>query len=429
MEHLFKLLYWSFNIFEKYDIIGVERIADMKIIKYFILGLVLFTIFIKVILYFQKKTSPLETSHKDNELDEYVSNQLENLTLEEKIGQMLIYSYRSGTMDSTLKEELEIYKPGGFILFAENFTNYTDTLNLIDSIKSTAQIPLFISIDQEGGKVQRLKQQEDIPAITIPSMLELGNTKNRLLAYDVGKVIAEELQVFGINMDFAPVLDVVESEDNKAIGTRSFGNNVSLVSNMGISLAQGLQDNGVIAVYKHFPGHGSTIVDSHYDLPLLTKTKEELLTSDLIPFQNAIDSGAEVIMVGHLAVPNITGDDTPASLSKIIITDLLKNEMDYKGLVITDALNMGALTKYYSEKEIYELAINAGVDLLLMPNSLSSAVSLIKECIAEGSITEEQINQSVKKILTLKYKKLSTHKLEKELLGNISHQKIMNKIK
>lgn len=401
----------------------------MRGLKHLILGIILLIICVEVSFMFeQNQVDHLKTSDDKSKSKESVTYQLEDLTLEEKIGQMLIYFDHHSVMDFTLKEELETYKPGGFILFGDNFTNYSDTLNFIESIKSTAKIPLFISVDQEGGRVQRLKQLEDVPVTIIPSMLELGNTKNCLLAYGVGKVIAEELQVFGINMDFAPVLDIVESGDNTAIGTRSFGDDAILVSNMGISLAQGLQDNGVIAVYKHFPGHGSTIVDSHYDLPVLTKTKEELLIFDLLPFQNAIDNGAEVIMVGHLAVPSITGDNVPASLSKTIITDLLKNEMGYKGLVVTDALNMKALTQHYSEKEIYELAINAGVDLLLMPNSLSSAVTLIKESITEGTITEEQINRSVKKILDLKSQRLSTNKREKDLLGNALHQKIIDKV-
>lgn len=401
----------------------------MRGLKHLILGIILLIICVEVSFMFeQNQVDHLKTSDDKSKSKESVTYQLEDLTLEEKIGQMLIYFDHHSVMDFTLKEELETYKPGGFILFGDNFTNYSDTLNFIESIKSTAKIPLFISVDQEGGRVQRLKQLEDVPVTIIPSMLELGNTKNCLLAYGVGKVIAEELQVFGINMDFAPVLDIVESGNNTAIGTRSFGDDAILVSNMGISLAQGLQDNGVIAVYKHFPGHGSTIVDSHYDLPVLTKTKEELLTFDLLPFQNAIDNGAEVIMVGHLAVPSITGDNVPASLSKTVITDLLKNEMGYKGLVVTDALNMKALTQHYSEKEIYELAINAGVDLLLMPNSLSSAVTLIKESITEGTITEEQINRSVKKILDLKSQRLSTNKREKDLLGNALHQKIIDKV-
>ena len=173
---------------------------------------------------------------------------------------------------------------------------------------------------------------------------------------------------------------------------------------MSTALAKGLSDNNIIPVYKHFPGHGNTTTDSHYELPIITKTKDELLKSDLIPFVNAIDNNAEIIMVGHLALPNITKDYTPASLSNIIITDILKNELGYQGIIITDALNMQAITKNYQEKETYELAINAGVDILLMPNNPKQAISLIKESINEGTITEENIDNSVYKILKLKKK-------------------------
>ena len=352
---------------------------------------------------------------------------LDQLTLEEKIGQLFIISYSSEDMEDTLNI-IQEYKPGGIILFKDNFTSYEDTLKQIEQLERATSIPLFISTDQEGGKVQRLKDLEDVKVTTIPPMQILGNTNDALLSYDVGKVVAEELQVFGINMDFAPVLDVVSNPNNQVIGNRSFGSNIDIVSKMGLAFADGLKDNGVIPVYKHFPGHGSTISDSHYVLPVITKTKEELLKSDLVPFQNAIDNGADVIMIGHLAVPSITGDETPASLSKELITGLLKEEMGYQGLVITDALNMGALTKYYSEKEVYEMAINAGVDILLMPIDISHAVASIKESIAEGKITEQQIDESVRKILALKSKKITTSKLDKEFLGSQNHQSIINKI-
>ncbi len=364
----------------------------------------------------------------DNKIKTEVEQQLESMTLEEKIGQMLITYYRKETVDDQFKEELEKYQPSGFILFRENFTNYENTIQLIETIENTAKIPLFITIDQEGGRVQRLKELEDSYVTQIPSMTELGNTNNLTLAYDVGKVIAEELQVFGINMDFAPVLDIVDNVQNRVIGDRSFGSNADLVSKMGISLAKGLEDNGVIAVYKHFPGHGSTILDSHYDLPVIEKTKEELFSSDLVPFKRAIESGAEVIMIGHLAVPSITKSEIPASLSKELITGLLKQEMGYNGLIVTDALNMKALTNHYSEKDIYELAINAGVDLLLMPSSLEGAVTYIKQSVAEGKITEERINESVYKILTLKYKKLSLEKRDRALLGSESHVAIVKRV-
>ena len=198
---------------------------------------------------------------------------------------------------------------------------------------------------------------------------------------------------------------------------------------MGIKLGKGLEDKGVIPVYKHFPGHGSTTTDSHYDLPVINKTKDELMEKELIPFKKAIGEGADIIMIGHLAIPKITNDKTPASLSKVLITDLLKTELNYQGLVVTDALNMGALTNNYKESEIYEMAINAGVDLLLMPKSSTSAMSSIKASIASGKITEDQINNSVRKILTLKYSKLTEDNyLDKSYLASSEHKKIIEKI-
>lgn len=362
-------------------------------------------------------------------LEKKVNEKLESMTLEEKIGQMLIISYRSGEMDDTLKSALVNNKPGGFILFAENFTTYDKTLNLIKSIKETADIPMFMSVDQEGGTVQRLKSLSDVQATKIPAMFDVGKTGDSDIAYQVGEVIGEELEVFGINVDFAPVLDIVESRNQSFIGSRSFGTTPDLVSQMGIQLGKGLEDKGVIPVYKHFPGHGSTTTDSHYDLPVINKTKDELMEKELIPFKKAIGEGADIIMIGHLAIPKITNDKTPASLSKTLITDLLKTELNYQGLVVTDALNMGALTNNYKESEIYEMAINAGVDLLLMPKSSTSAMSSIKASIASGKISEDQINNSVRKILTLKYSKLTEDNyLDKSYLASSEHKKIIEKI-
>ena len=363
-----------------------------------------------------------------NVIEKKVNDNFVNLSLDEKIAQMLIISYNKTYLDDTFKNYLETYKPGGFILFSDNISTYDGTLKLINDIKNTANIPMFIAIDQEGGRVQRLKSLTDINVTDIPSMLEVGKTNDPKVAYDLGVVIAEELRALGINMDFAPVIDVIDSDDNKVIGNRSFGKDKYLVAKMGVNLAKGLEENNVIAVYKHFPGHGSTIVDSHYYLPVVNKNKEELLDSDLVPFKEAIKNDAEVIMTAHLALPNITNDDVPASLSKVLVTDLLKKELGYNGLVVTDALNMKALTNNYSEQEIYELAINAGVDILLMPNSLDSAINLIKDSISKGNIKEEQIDSSVKKILKLKYKKLGDDVLNKNVLGNEEHKKVVSKI-
>ena len=343
---------------------------------------------------------------EQNYMEEQISNYLNGMSLEEKIGQMLMISNRTPTMTSELNTTLNHVKPGGFIFFAENFTNQENSKKLIKDINDTAKIPMLLSIDQEGGRVQRIKSQNDIIVTDIPPMSDIGATNDFEKAYEVGVTIGTDLKTFGLNMNFAPVLDVLTNTENKSILGRSFGNNSTTVSEMGINVANGLKSTGIIPTYKHFPGYGSTTVDSHYELPVLTKTKEELWESDLIPFQNAIHNQAEVIMIGHLAIPNITNNNIPSSLSKEIITDLLKNELNYKGIVITDALNMKAITKYYSESQIYEMAINAGVDILLMPEHPEMAINMIKDSIEKGKIKESQINDSVKKILTLKYKYL-----------------------
>lgn len=372
-----------------------------------------------------------ENIDKNNEEEiDQVKEQLNAMSLEEKIGQMLIVSYRSSEADENLINILNDVKPGGFILFSENFESYEQTKKFVDDVNSTSDIPMFISVDQEGGMVQRLKQLTDQKVTVIPSMYELGLTNDEELAYDVGRVMGEELRVFDINMDFAPVLDIYSNPNNTVIGTRAFGTTSETVSKMALSFSEGLESTGIISVYKHFPGHGDTDEDSHYTLPVITKTKEELLELELIPFMEAIDEDADVIMIGHLAVPSITGDDTPASLSKEIITDLLKEELGFDGLVITDALNMAALTNDYTKKEIYINAINAGVDILLMASPSKEAVQIIKEAVVNGDITEEQINTSVEKILRLKYEKLpKENKYTKDYLGSSEHQEVISKIK
>lgn len=366
----------------------------------------------------------------DNENLSKAESLMKDMTLEEKIGQMLIVSYRSSEADDNLVNILNEVKPGGFILFSENFESYEQAKKMIDTINSTSDIPMFMSVDQEGGRVQRLKKLSDKDVTIIPSMNKVGNMNDEELTYQVGRVVGEELRVFDINMDFAPSLDIYSNSNNTVIGDRSFGSTSEVVTKMGLSFAKGLSSTGVIPVYKHFPGHGDTSEDSHYTLPVITKTKEELLNLELIPFKKAIEEGAEVIMIGHLAVPSITEDNTPASLSKTLITDFLKDELGYKGLVITDALNMGALTNEYSKKEIYVNAINAGVDILLMPSPSKEAVKIIKEAVVNGEISEETINNSVKKILELKCNRLyQDNKYTVDYLGSSEHKEIIDKIK
>lgn len=385
----------------------------------------------------EKKNDDNNINDKDNEIEKdeidlRIDEMMKNMSTDKKIAQMMIVYYRNSYMDNTLKTTLEEVKPGGFILFKENITTYQNTLKLIKEIKASNSIPMFIAIDEEGGNVQRLLALTDKEVTNIPYMSTVGNKDDEDLTYNIGKLTAEELRVFGINMDFAPVIDVFSNPNNKVIGKRSFGSTPELVSKHGLAFSKGLEDNNVISSFKHFPGHGNTEVDSHKDLPIVSKTKEELMKSDLIPFIDAIENNANLIMIGHLAVPEITQDNVPASLSKKLITDFLKNELNYKGLVVTDALDMKALTNYYSDEEICGAAVEAGVDILLMPSSSRKCLKSVKDALKEGKITEEKIDESVRKILRLKIEKVEKNYneyLDPSYLNSKEHQEIINKLK
>ena len=350
----------------------------------------------------------IETTDKDvvkegNKID-IVEETIKNMSIDEKIAQMLILEYDETYLTEEFKNIMEKSPPGGFIIMPNNITTYDNTKKLISDLKSISKIPMIISIDQEGGNVQRLKHIEDIDVLDIPYMYDIGKTKDKEIAYKTGKTLAQQLKTIGVNVVFAPVLDLY-NDNNTVIGKRSFGSNKELVSKMALSLAKGLEDNDIIPVYKHFPGHGPTQIDSHISLPVISKTKEKL-QDDLYPFIQAIKNDAKIMMIGHLSIPSITNSNEPASLSYEVITKLLINELNYKGLVITDALNMGALTTNYTDEEICIKAINAGADLLLMPNNDTNILNIIKE-----NISEERIDISIRKIISFKFKYLKDYEL------------------
>lgn len=354
-----------------------------------------------------------------------VEEQLNKMTIDEKIAQLTIVSFSGTTFSTALQNELAL-KPGGVIFFGGNISSYNQTSTLINQIKATADVPMFISVDQEGGRVQRITNAIDSRVQTIPYMRTVGNKNDINLTYQLGKVIAEEILAFGFNMDFAPDIDVVKEGSTNVIGNRSFSGNPEIVSKLGVEIYNGILDTGVIPSYKHFPGHGATETDSHYSLPVLTQTKEELLATHIAPFKYAIDHGAEMIMVGHLAIPNIDSEGYPASLSNSLINGLLKTELGFDGLVITDSLQMKAIIDNYPESTRYALALNSGVDILLMPSSCANAISALKKNLTDGVITEERINESVRKILKLKYTKLKNEKLPESYLGNEEHINVIS---
>ena len=371
-----------------------------------------------------------KVSNKDFEklsIEEKVNYKMDNLSIDEKIAQMLIVYYIGDEYDENLSNIIKEVKPGGFILMSDNITTYDRTLNFVKGMQNDSDIPMIISTDEEGGSVQRIKEIRDISVTDIPYMYYLGQTKDKNLAYKVGEIIANELRTIGVNLTYAPVMDIYSNPNNIVIGKRSFGSDPNTVYDMATSLKNGIEDNLVNTCIKHFPGHGDTETDSHFEIPIINKTLDELENSDLLPFIKSIND-TNMIMVGHIALPKITNSSIPASLSKEIVTDLLKNKYNYKGLVITDALNMRSLTNNYSDKEIYTMAINAGVDLLLMPNGSKNAIKYIKEAIDDEEIDINTINESVRKILTYKYSNIKENYLDKSYLNKSEYSNVLNQI-
>jgi beta-N-acetylhexosaminidase len=253
-------------------------------------------------------------------------------------------------------------------------------------------------------------------------MYSVGETGDLNYAKTIGKILAEELRVVGVNVDMAPDADVFSNPNNPVIGRRSFSENPNTVATMSEALKEGLEQNGVTATFKHFPGHGDTDTDSHEGLPIINRTREELDQSDLTPFKNAIETGAQFIMVGHIALPKVTGDNTPATLSPIITTDLLRHELGYDNIIITDALNMGAITDNYAEADSYIKAVQAGADLLLMPPNPTLAEQTIK-----ANIPESRINESVYRILKFKQNYLNDYQyLDPSYFGSPDHLSTIN---
>ena len=334
--------------------------------------------------------------------EEFLLDKLSKMSLWEKIGQMIMIDYRNlCDLNKEFERLLIKYNPGGFILFKSNIDNYKQTKKLINDIKNIGNIKSIVAVDQEGGRVQRLDERVDFRRY--PAMMEVGLTNNKDMAFQIGMQMGNELQELGIDINMAPVLDIFSNIENRVIGDRAFGCDSEMVSRMALAYVDGLRESNVLAIGKHFPGHGDTVVDSHIDLPILNKTLDELKLLELIPFREAIKKNIFGIMMGHIAVPRITNEKIPASLSKIMINDLLRNNMGYYGVIMTDSLKMKALTKYFTDEEIYLMSVMAGNDILVMPRDIEKIYEVIYQGVNEGKITEKRINDSVFRILGMKF--------------------------
>ena len=334
---------------------------------------------------------------------EPIDDKINSMTLDEKIGQMIITGFDGSEYNDDMDRLINEYKVGGVILFARNIEDSNQMIDLTRALQeNNNNLPLFISIDEEGGRVSRLPDDVE----KFPSAFTIGLINNQQTAYENGKEIGYTLKRLGINLDYAPVLDIYSNENNTVIGDRAFSKEESIVSTMGIATMEGIEDADIIPVVKHFPGHGDTEVDSHYGLPIVYKTLEELRNFEFIPFVKAIESGCDVIMVSHIIL-NEVDSSNPASLSKIVISDLLRKDLEFDKVVITDDMSMGAITSIMSIEEACIKSIEAGCDILLLGNAyeeIEQVINSIKLKLYNGEISEEQINKSVKRILELKKK-------------------------
>ncbi len=338
-----------------------------------------------------------------------VQSIMDTMTMEEKLCQLFVVAPESlsgseaiTAAPESLADDLLRYPVGGIVLFGQNLVDREQTATLIAAHQELSRIPLFVGVDEEGGMVSRLGANAQMGVTHFPAMLDIGATGDLSRAYQVGYTLGTELLDLGFNLDFAPVADVLTEEDNTVIGNRAFSTDADLASQMVSACVQGFQEAGLMSSLKHFPGHGNTSTDSHLGYAAAERTLEELRQTEFLPFTAGIEAGAPVVMVGHISLPKVTGSDIPSSLSPMVITDILRTELGFTGLIVTDAMNMGAVTEHYTSGEAAVLAITAGCDLILMPEDLPQALNALQEALENGTITAARIDESVRRILTMK---------------------------
>lgn len=366
-----------------------------------------------------------------------IGQAIKQMTMEEKVGQMLMPDFRNWkgqnvtAMNAEIAQLVKDYHLGGVILFRENTVTAEQTTKLVSAYQEASEkYGLLVSIDQEGGIVTRLQMGTDFPG-----NMALGATRSEEVAKKVGAAIGKELNALGINMNFGPALDVNNNPDNPVIGVRSFGEDPELVGKLGNAYITGLHESGTAATAKHFPGHGDTAVDSHVGLPEVAHDIERLKKVELYPFQQAMNAGIDAVITAHVTFPKI--DDTkviskkdgtevalPATLSQKVLTGLMREQMGFKGVIVTDAMNMAAIVDHFGTVEAAIKSVKAGTDIVLMPVGLEAVANGLYDAVNKGEISTTRIEQSVERILTLK---LNRGIVKAEVEKNVA-EKIANAI-
>jgi beta-N-acetylhexosaminidase len=351
-----------------------------------------------------------------------ISAVISKMSLEDKIGQMILAGVSGTSMDANANKLISQLHVGGIIFYKYNFETPTQVIQLVNQLKAgnSSSLPLLLGVDQEGGRVTRLPGG----LVNFPPNKQIGQINNPDFSYKVGTLLGRELKEFGLNLDFAPVLDINSNPNNPVIGDRSFGDNAEIVSKLGIQTMRGIQSQNVITTIKHFPGHGDTSVDSHLDLPIVNKSLKELKELELIPFERAINQGGDVVMVAHILLPQLDKTN-PGTMSKAVMTDLLRKQLGFTGVIITDDMTMGAITEHFDIGKAAVESVKAGSDIILVGHDYNNVVKIIsslKAAVQNGEISEQRLNESIERIIQLKRKySINDTKVENPNINEINY--------
>lgn len=358
-------------------------------------------------------TAAASEAEKQLQTEPQIDAIIETMPLEDKVAQLFFVTPEAltgvdvVTMAGVDTEAcFESYPVGGLIYFEGSLISREQTGQMLTDMQTISMrrlgVPIFLATDEEGGSVTRVYGSgiSDIPYIG--DMLSIGLSGDESAAYQIGLQLGTYLKELCFNLDFAPVADIFSNPENTVIGNRAFGYDADTVSKMVKMEVVGLKDAGIQPTLKHFPGHGDTAEDSHNGFAYSYKTLEELRQSEFLPFQAGIAAGANFVMVGHISMPNVAETEIPSSMSYTIITEILRNELGFEGIVITDALNMGAIANNYSSEEVAVRCLQAGTDMLLMPVDFYAAYEAVLQAVREGTIAETRIDESLRRILAVK---------------------------
>lgn len=350
---------------------------------------------------------PVEEKTPEQELDEMLDTLIASMSLEDKVAGLFIVTPEAITGVSTAvkagegtQKALTDHAVGGIIYFSQNIRSEEQLREMITNSQQYSRYPLFIAVDEEGGSVTRVAEAGI--GEKVDNAQAIGATGDANNAYEAAATIGTYLSDLGFNLDFAPVADVANAE-NSVIGNRAYGSDAKLVASYVSNAVIGLEEQNISACLKHFPGIGSSTEDTHDGLASTDRSVEEFRAEEFVVFQAGIDAGVDMIMVSHMAAPSLAGDNTPSTLSRAVVTDILRNELGFEGVIITDALNMSAISEYHAADEAAIMALRAGCDMLLMPEDFEKAFNGVLQAVHDGTISEERVNDALKRIYRIKY--------------------------